>query len=474
MLIALLIPLVLASLLFTIVLIRSAVDKRAKPNAEAMGLGAVVAFFDTLGIGSFAPTAAWFKFRNLVPDRLIPPTMLVGLTPPVMVESVIFLVKLGVKVDGVLLFGSAVALLLGGLLGAPLVARTRVWVVQLTVAVGLLLAAVAYTMNNLNLMPGGGTASALPPVLTMIAIAASFGFGILLNFGVGNYAPTLVFLSLMGMDPRLCFPVMAGGAALMGAGAGARHIQMGNDRPARRARPRYRRHTRRAGRRLHRGDHAAGTSALARHRGRALRRRSHAAGGDKGQARAHGRTRHGRDPRMTDVEALNRDFTKYDQVRKAHTYRLAEHESDEFDEDYEIATLDFDRFLRGDAGDKERFAEAFTGALEEIGFAVLTTTASTRRSTTTCTTRRSTCSPRHRSRRRCAFAPRGTGRSARDISRSSRPATSIRTWSKGWVWCRRAFEVPERREDTPFRAEDYWPQRGKNAQFRRLVLAHEQ
>jgi uncharacterized membrane protein YfcA len=228
MLIALLIPLVLASLLFTIVLIRSAVDKRARPNAEAMGLGAVVAFFDTLGIGSFAPTAAWFKFRNLVPDRLIPPTMLVGLTPPVMVESVIFLVKLGVKVDGVLLFGSAVALLLGGLLGAPLVARTRVWVVQLTVAVGLLLAAVAYTMNNLSLMPGGGTASALPPVLTMIAIAASFGFGILLNFGVGNYAPTLVFLSLMGMDPRLCFPVMAGGAALMGAGAGARHIQMGN------------------------------------------------------------------------------------------------------------------------------------------------------------------------------------------------------------------------------------------------------
>src|SRR6478609_3120328 len=228
MLIALLIPLVLASLLFTIVLIRSALQKRAKPNVEAMGLGAVVAFFDTLGIGSFAPTAAWFKFRNMVPDRLIPTTMLVGLTPPVMVESIIFLVKLGVKVDGVLLFGSAVALLLGGLLGAPLVARTRVWVVQLTVAVGLLLAAVAYTMNNLSLMPGGGTASALPPVLTMIAIAASFGFGILLNFGVGNYAPTLVFLSLMGMDPRLCFPVMAGGAALMGAGAGARHIQMGN------------------------------------------------------------------------------------------------------------------------------------------------------------------------------------------------------------------------------------------------------
>jgi uncharacterized membrane protein YfcA len=85
----------------------------------------------------------------------------------------------------------------------------------------------AYTMTNLHLFPGGGTASGLSPMLTVIAITASFGFGILLNFGVGNYAPTLVMLSLMGMDPRLCFPIMAGGAALMGAGAGARHIQLG-------------------------------------------------------------------------------------------------------------------------------------------------------------------------------------------------------------------------------------------------------
>ena len=29
---------------------------------------------------------------------------------------------------------------------------------------------------------------------------------------------------------------------------------------------------------------------------------------------------------MTHVDALNRDFDKYDQVEKAHTYRLAEHE----------------------------------------------------------------------------------------------------------------------------------------------------
>jgi len=228
MLIALLVPVVLASLLFVGVLVKAAVARRATPTTEAMVLGAVVSFFDTLGIGSFAPTTAWLKFRRLVPDRLIPPTILVGLTIAAVVESIIFLVRLGVKVDPVLLVGCVLACLMGGLLGAPLVHRTRVWIVQLVVAIGLLLAATAYAMTNLHLFPGGGTASSLPMALTVAAIVANFVFGVLLNYGVGNYAPTLVVLSLMGMDPRLCFPIMAGAAALMGSGAGIRHINTGN------------------------------------------------------------------------------------------------------------------------------------------------------------------------------------------------------------------------------------------------------
>jgi uncharacterized membrane protein YfcA len=226
MLLALLVPLILAILLFTFVLTRAAIADRAKPTLESIGLGAVVSFFDTLGIGSFAPTTAWLKFRKLVPDRIIPPTMLVGLSPPAMAESVIFLILLGVMVDPVLLFGCAVAVLLGGLVGAPLVARAQVWIVQLVVGIGLVLAAIAYAATNLHLMPGGGTASSLSMELTIAAIAANFLFGVLLNFGVGNYAPTLVTLSLMGMNPRLVFPIMAAGAAMMGAGACVRHIQM--------------------------------------------------------------------------------------------------------------------------------------------------------------------------------------------------------------------------------------------------------
>jgi uncharacterized membrane protein YfcA len=109
-----------------------------------------------------------------------------------------------------------------------MVHRTRVWIVQSIVAIGLTLAAIAYAMQNLNQFPGGGTASSLSLGLTIAAIAANFGFGLLLNYGVGNYAPTLVILSLMGMDPHLCFPIMAGAAALMGSTSSIRHINTGN------------------------------------------------------------------------------------------------------------------------------------------------------------------------------------------------------------------------------------------------------
>ncbi|HET9334905.1 MAG TPA: sulfite exporter TauE/SafE family protein [Sphingomicrobium sp.] len=228
MLIVLLVPLALATLFFTVVLIRTALAARVIPNIEAMILGALTNFFDTLGIGSFAPTMAWFKFRNLVPDRLIPSTMLVGHSIPSIQQAFIFLILLGLLVDPVLIVGCALALMTGGMIGVPLVARAKVWLIQLAVGIALLIAAILYTLSNLELMPAGGVAASLPIDLTIIAIAANFIFGILLNFGIGHYAPSLAMLSLMGLDPRLAFPIMATGGALTIAGAGTRHVMLGN------------------------------------------------------------------------------------------------------------------------------------------------------------------------------------------------------------------------------------------------------
>lgn len=54
----------------------------------------------------------------------------------------------------------------------------------------------------------------------------SFLLAVLLSFGVGNYAPTLAMLSLMWMDPRLAFPIMASAASFSGVAAAGRSIRL--------------------------------------------------------------------------------------------------------------------------------------------------------------------------------------------------------------------------------------------------------
>jgi uncharacterized membrane protein YfcA len=195
------------------------------PKPEALALAAVTNFFDTLGIGSFAPTIAWFRFRKMVPDKLMPLTMFIGYTIPAILQGVIFLILLGVKVDLYLLLGCVVAIVVGGYVGVPIAAKSPVRLIQAVVGVALLMAALFYSLANLGLMPPGGSASSLPLALAIVAIVANLIFGILLSFGVGNYAPSLAMFSLMGMDPRLAFPIMAAGAGFSGIAAGVQCVR---------------------------------------------------------------------------------------------------------------------------------------------------------------------------------------------------------------------------------------------------------
>ena len=171
-------------------------------------------------------------------------------------------------------------------------------------------------------------------------------------------------------------------------------------------------------------------------------------------------------------QSLNRDFEKYDQVSKPHTYRLAEDEHDEFDEDYEIATLDFAPFLSGNATDKAQFADQFVSALKEIGFAVLTNhgvdpalyeelhDGVVNLFTSTPLTEKM----RFRAGR---FGSVSQGYFPLEETSDIHPDLV-----EGWVWCRRAFDIPQRR-DGPFDPEDFWPNASLEPCFRRLVLAHE-
>jgi len=201
---------------FTVVLLGNAAKrKETKPNLEAIGLGAVTNFFDTLGIGSFATTTAWIKFRHMVPDSFIPATLNAGHALPTVVQSAIYLVILGVRVDPLLLASCIVAAVLGSLIGVPMVVRASVQLVQGIVGVALLIAAALYAMSNLDLFPIGGSATALPMAQLAVAAAVHFLLGALMAFGIGLYAPSLILLSLLGLDPRLAFPIMASACAFL-------------------------------------------------------------------------------------------------------------------------------------------------------------------------------------------------------------------------------------------------------------------
>jgi uncharacterized membrane protein YfcA len=201
---------------FTLVLVSTAARRgETRPTGESIVLGALTNFFDTLGIGSFATTTAWIKFRHLVPDSFIPAILNVGHAIPTFAQAAIFLVILGVHVDPVLLTSCIVAAVLGALLGAPLVIHAPVRLVQTVVGVALLIAACLYAMSNLNLMPVGGSATSLPAMQLGIAIAVHFLLGSLMAFGIGLYAPSLILLSLLGLDPRLAFPIMMSACAFL-------------------------------------------------------------------------------------------------------------------------------------------------------------------------------------------------------------------------------------------------------------------
>lgn len=211
---ALLTALSALALFFTATLLRTA-HKRGElaPRLEALGLGAVTNFFDTLGIGSFAPTTAYMKLRAMAPDSYFPAILNAGHALPTITQALVFITL--VRVDPMLLLACIIASVAGAFVGAPIVQRSPVRLVQGVVGLALLIAAILFAMSNLGLMPAGGEALSLPPVLFGVAVAGHFVMGVLMMFGIGLYAPSLILLSLLGLNPTAAFPIMMGSCAFL-------------------------------------------------------------------------------------------------------------------------------------------------------------------------------------------------------------------------------------------------------------------
>ena len=201
--------------IFLVAWIRSArrKDEAAQPGPMALAIGFVTNFFDTLGIGSFAPTTSIFKLKGLVPDERIPGTLNVGHALPTITQAFIFIAI--VEVEMPTLIGMIAASVAGAWLGAGVVAGWPRRTVQIGMGLALLAAAGFFAMTNLGLFPGGGDALGLRSPLLWVGLAANFALGALMTLGIGLYAPCMILVALLGMNPRAAFPIMMGSCAFL-------------------------------------------------------------------------------------------------------------------------------------------------------------------------------------------------------------------------------------------------------------------
>jgi len=193
----------------------------------ASAIGFVTNFFDTLGIGSFATTTSLYKFLRFVPDERIPGTLNVGHALPTIAEAAIFIGIIAVEPRT--LISLILAAVVGAWLGAGVVARLPRRHVQIGMGIALLAAAALFILSNLKGSQFGlsGAALGLEGARLWTGIAVSLCLGALMTIGIGFYAPCMIMVSLLGMNPVAAFPIMMGSCAFLMPVASLRFIRFG-------------------------------------------------------------------------------------------------------------------------------------------------------------------------------------------------------------------------------------------------------
>jgi uncharacterized membrane protein YfcA len=225
---ALLTVLAVVALLYLTLVVRATIrgtkeGDRAAPTPLGFATGFVTNFFDTLGIGSFATTTAIFRRFGMVRDEKIPGTLNVGHTLPTIAQAFIF-TKL-VPVDPKTLILLIVAAVLGAWVGAGVVAKWPRRRIQLGMGVALLIFAGFLIMTLASRNPTGGTLLELTGTRLIVGFAGNLALGALMTLGIGLYAPCMIMIYMLGMNPTAAFPIMMGSCAFLMPVASARFVR---------------------------------------------------------------------------------------------------------------------------------------------------------------------------------------------------------------------------------------------------------
>ena len=216
--------LALTTLLYAALWLRSLWKRNdvGRPSLPELATGLVTNFFDTLGIGSFATTTTVFQFTGMTPDELIPGTLNVGHTLPVIFQAFIYISVIEVDFPTLaLMIGGAI---IGAWFGAGWVAGLPKRKVQIGVGFALLAAFIAMLMRQLGLFPAGGTALGLQGSTLWFAVVMNGVIAAISTLGIGFYAPCMTLVSLLGMNPTAAFPIMMGSGAFLMPVASSRFI----------------------------------------------------------------------------------------------------------------------------------------------------------------------------------------------------------------------------------------------------------
>jgi uncharacterized membrane protein YfcA len=198
------------------------------PSAYELLVGFVTDFLDTLGIGSFATTTSLYRWRRTIDDRLLPGTLNVGHTLPTIAQAFIYTGSIEVEIKT--LVSMIAASVAGALLGAPVVARWERRRVQIGMGCALLVLAGVLAYRQLWTEPATGTLG-LSGGLFALGVTANFVLGALMTVGVGLYAPCLILVAMLGMNPRAGFPIMMGSCAFLMPLASVPFVRRGSYSP---------------------------------------------------------------------------------------------------------------------------------------------------------------------------------------------------------------------------------------------------
>jgi uncharacterized membrane protein YfcA len=197
--------------------------ERGLPSLRDCAIGLITLFFDTLGIGAFATTTAFFKLWHLVPDEDIPGTLNIGITLPAVAEGFIYMSIVDVDVKTLALMIAAATL--GAWFGAGVVARWPRRKIQIGLGTTLLITASFMLATLFHLLPAGGDLLGLGGWRLAVAVAANAVLGALMTLGVGFFAPCMMVVYLLGMSPKAAFPIMMGSVAFLGTVGSIQFIQ---------------------------------------------------------------------------------------------------------------------------------------------------------------------------------------------------------------------------------------------------------